>query len=146
MLGALNQQQIEQVLRSEVIGRIGCVAEGRVYVVPITYAYDGTYVYGHSADGAKLRAMRADPHVCFEVERVENLANWQSVIAWGEFEELEGEASEAGMRVLLDRLMPLMASATSGPPHGGHPEGADAGHASVYRIRLGERTGRFEKR
>jgi nitroimidazol reductase NimA-like FMN-containing flavoprotein (pyridoxamine 5'-phosphate oxidase superfamily) len=83
MLGELNERQIEHVLRSEVIGRIGCIAEGRPYVVPITYVYDGTCVYGHSVDGVKMRAMRSEPSVCFEVEHVDNLANWQSVIAWG---------------------------------------------------------------
>ncbi len=146
MLGALNEQQIDQVLQSEVIGRIGCFADGRVYVVPITYAYDGTCVYGHSADGLKLRAMRANPSVCFEVERVDNLANWRSVIAWGAFEELTGEEAEAGMRLLVDRLLPLMASETSQPQHGGHGPVEVDQHASVYRIRLTERTGRFEKR
>ncbi len=147
MLGTLSQQQIDQVLRSEVVGRIGCTADdGRVYVVPITYAYDGTCIYGHSGDGMKLRAMRAHPNVCFEVEHVDSLANWRSVIAWGHYEELEGEAAEAGMRLLIDRLMPLLASETSGPPHG-QPTGSTATqHAAIYRIKLTERTGRFEKR
>jgi nitroimidazol reductase NimA-like FMN-containing flavoprotein (pyridoxamine 5'-phosphate oxidase superfamily) len=27
--------------------------------------------------------MRANPHVCFEVDHRENLANWRSVVAWG---------------------------------------------------------------
>jgi hypothetical protein len=97
-------------------------------------------------DGAKLRAMRANPHVCFEVEHVDNLANWQSVIAWGSFEELEGGAWDAGMRLLVDRVMPLLLSSTSAPPHGATPGPPSGRHGSVYRIRLGERTGRFEKR
>ena len=146
MLGELNERQIDQVLRSEVIGRIGCVSEGRVYVVPVTYVYDGTCTYGHSMDGAKLRAMRANPDVCLEVEHVDNLSNWQSVIAWGTFEELEGQEWDAGMRLLVDRIMPLLVSSTSGPPHGGSPGASGPRHGSVYRIRLGERTGRFEKR
>ena len=146
MLGELNQRQIETVLRSEVVGRIGCISEGRVYVVPITYVFDGTFIYGHAVDGAKLRAMRADPHVCFEVEHVDNLANWQSVIVWGTFEELDGEDAEAGMHLLVDRLMPLLASSTSRSPHSeAAAEASGARRATVYRIRLGERTGRFEK-
>lgn len=144
MLGVLNSRQIEQVLHSEVIGRIGCLDRGRVYVVPITYVYDGTSVYGHSVDGVKLRAMRADPRVCFEVEQVDNLANWRSVIAWGTFEELRNQDAEAGMRLLVDRLMPLLVSSTSGPAHEqGHQTSRQA---MVYRIRLDERSGRFEKR
>jgi uncharacterized protein len=159
MLGTVNQQQIDQVLRSAVIGRIGCLAGDHVYVVPITYAYDGEYVYGHSADGMKLRALRSHPNICFEVELVEDMAHWQSVITWGTFEELQGPAAEAGMRVLMDRLMPLMVSETgtgqaTGPhPHAEQAQTARAGAgrqatagATVYRIRLGERTGRFEKR
>ena len=67
MLGELSEQQIEDVLRTEVIARIGCLSDGRVYVVPVSYVYDGTYLYGHAMDGAKLRAMRANPQVCVEV-------------------------------------------------------------------------------
>lgn len=146
MLGELNDRQIEQVLNAEVIGRIGCLHEGRVYVVPVTYAYDGQSVYGHSVDGAKLQAMRAHPEVCFEVEHVDNLANWQSVIARGTFEELHGDEARAGMQLLIDRLMPLLASSTSGPPHGEGSAEAGARQACIYRIRLSEKTGRYEKR
>ena len=96
MLGELSAAQIEEVLRTEVIARIGCVSEGRVYVVPVSYVYDGTYVYGHAMDGVKLRAMRANPQVCVEVEQVDDLSNWRSVIAWGTFEECEGADWDAG--------------------------------------------------
>ncbi|MGV9661947.1 pyridoxamine 5'-phosphate oxidase family protein [Nocardia niigatensis] len=143
MLGELNDPQIEHVLRSEVVGRIGCISDGRVYVVPITYVYDGECVYGHSGDGDKLRAMRAHPQVCFEIEHVDNLANWQSVIAWGTFEELHGQQAEEGMRLLVDRLLPLLSSSTSRPTHDAAPSGS--GQAAIYRIRLERRTGRFEK-
>jgi uncharacterized protein len=82
MLGELNEAQVDQVLRSEVIGRLGCHAQGRTYIVPITYAYDGDCIYGHSAEGMKVRMMRANPNVCFEVDEMESMANWRSVIAW----------------------------------------------------------------
>jgi uncharacterized protein len=48
MLGKLNPDQIEQVLRSQEVGRIGCHAGGTVYVVPITYLYDEGYIYAHT--------------------------------------------------------------------------------------------------
>lgn len=143
MLGELNGDQILHVLRSETIGRIGCLDEDRVYVVPVTYVYADGCAYGHSAEGAKLRAMRAHPQVCFEVEHVDNLANWQSVVAWGTFEELSGQDAEDGMRLLIDRFMPMMASSTSEPAHGSQSTGQ---HATIFRIRLETRTGRFEKR
>ena len=55
MLGELTSDEIDELLRTEAIGRIGCYAFGQPYVVPVTYAYDGDSVYGHSREGLKLR-------------------------------------------------------------------------------------------
>jgi nitroimidazol reductase NimA-like FMN-containing flavoprotein (pyridoxamine 5'-phosphate oxidase superfamily) len=142
MLGELTSDEIDGVLRSEAIGRIGCYAFGRPYVVPITYAYDGVAVYGHSREGLKLRMMRSHPTVCFEVDRFESLASWQSVIAIGTFSELEAAPAEIAMGLLQRRLAPLVASATTAPDGRLHPSGLPW---TVFRILLGERTGRFER-
>jgi hypothetical protein len=151
MLGHLDAEQIERLLHSEIVGRIGCHTEGCTYVVPVTYTYDGSSVYCHSAEGMKLRMMRANPDVCFEIEHMDNLTNWQSVIAWGKFEELHGADASHAMMLLIRRFMPMMTSETAQPPHGhgaaGEGHGSGSGKAAVlYRIRLTEKTGRFEKR
>lgn len=145
--GQLSEEQIDQVLRSEVVGRIGCSVAGQVYVVPVFYAYDGTYIYGHSNEGMKIRMLRAKPRICFEVDRVESLASWQSVIAWGQFEELEGEQAEQAEQLLLQRFKPLLSEAIGRPPHGPSEPASPgddptAGRAIVYRIALTERSGR----
>lgn len=142
MLGELSQSQVENVLRSGLIGRIGCHAYGKTYVVPITYAYDGTYVYAHSAEGMKLHMMRANPHVCFEVDAMDDLANWQSVVAWGTFEELHGDQARSAMDLLVDQIEPRVA----GPPGVSvHPRSSTQ-PVVLYRILLEEKTGRFERR
>ena len=141
MLGELDAQQCEDLLRSEVIARIGCLSDGRVYVVPVTYVYDGTYVYGHAMDGAKLRAMRANPRVCVEVEHVDDLSNWRSVIAWGTFEECDGPDWDAGFAMLAKRIMPLLTLPANQPP----PDLSVLRRGSVYRIKLDLTTGRFEQ-
>jgi nitroimidazol reductase NimA-like FMN-containing flavoprotein (pyridoxamine 5'-phosphate oxidase superfamily) len=145
--GQLNAEQIDQVLRSEVIGRIGCSVAGQIYVVPVFYAYDGTYVYGHSNEGMKIRMLRAKPSVCFEVDHVESLVKWQSVIAWGQFEELQGEQAEMAEQLLVQRVKPLLAPAIGQPagqasqPVGPSDDPAEQ-RAIIYRIALTERTGR----
>lgn len=150
MLGELNSDQIERVLRAEVTGRIGCHAEGRTYVVPVTYVYQDGSVYGHTAEGLKVRMMRKNPRVCFEVDHVRDLANWQSVIAWGVFEELRDEAAVRAMDLLIDRLLPLVTSETGpSPPRAAQPTpeaAADGRKLVTYRIVLTEKTGRFERR
>ncbi|MBY0434422.1 MAG: pyridoxamine 5'-phosphate oxidase family protein [Cyclobacteriaceae bacterium] len=148
MLGNLTESQIEHVLHSEVIGRIGCFADGKVYVVPVTYAYDGKYIYLHTREGMKISMMRKNPNVCFEVDVMDNMANWRSVIIWGEYEELKDvHSQEKGMKILMDRLMPLMASETvKSSHHSMAPHIVEKGSkAIVYRIKITERSGRFEK-
>ncbi|WP_458718928.1 pyridoxamine 5'-phosphate oxidase family protein [Candidatus Nitrosocosmicus sp. R] len=48
MWGDLDKSQIDDLLKSELIGRVGCFDGNKVYVVPITYAYDNGYIYGHT--------------------------------------------------------------------------------------------------
>jgi hypothetical protein len=150
MLGTLNARQIDQILRSEVVGHLGCSAEGRIYVAPMSYVYDGACIYGHAIEGLKLRMLRTNPQVCFQVERIENLANWVSVIVWGAFEQVAEDAAKDAMQLFLDRMEPLQASETAISPHRA-PTDVPAidlqGNPMVFfRIRITERSGRFEKR
>lgn len=143
MIGTLEPEQIDEVLRRQVVGRIGVHADGRTYVVPVSYVYDGDAIYAHSAEGLKLRMMRASPEVCFQVDEMDDLANWRSVIAWGRFEELAGGPATAAIDLLSARLSPLTSSETAGPT--GRTRGR-GGHGGIAcRIRLAERTGRYEK-
>ena len=89
MIGNLTDEQIEEVLRENVLGRIGCSDGERIYVVPINYAYDGKSIIAHSSLGMKIEMMRKTPKVCFEVDDMKSFTNWKSVIAWGEYHELE---------------------------------------------------------
>lgn len=150
MLGELSTQEIIELLRSEVTGRIGCHADGRTYVVPVTYAYARGDVYCHSAEGLKLRMMRKNPVVCFEVDRVEDVGNWKSVIATGRFEELTGSDAIAAMDVLIARFGEIGDKAATHPSYvlrsaGAEPPRADGRPIVLYRIRLAEQTGRFER-
>jgi uncharacterized protein len=153
MLGALADAQIQDVLRTATIGRIGCRDGDSVYVVPISFVYEDGCAYGHSAEGRKLTLMRAAPDVCFEVEDVRGLSDWRSVVARGRFEELHG----ADARAALDRLAGRFASPASAPdghgPDGHGPDGQGPapshGHGTstppvLFRIRLLSCTGRFE--
>jgi uncharacterized protein len=150
MLGKLDESQIEELLRTSLVGRLGCHADGRTYVVPITYAYEDGAIIGHSTDGLKLRMMRKNPSVCFEVDKMDDLSTWRSVIAWGRFEELIGNDADRAMARLVARLAPhaATAGALQTPKDLTHQNRARAEGlpAVIYRIRLTEKTGRFETR
>ena len=150
MLGELSPEEIEEVLRSEITGRIGCHADGRTYVVPVTYAYEGGDVYCHSPEGLKLRMMRKNPNVCFEVDRVRDMGNWRSVIASGRFEELSGRDALSGMDVLIKRFAAIERPDEPHPSYvfresDAEPPQTDGREIAIFRIRLTEKSGRFER-
>ena len=89
MYGTLSKEQSEGLLRAELVGRIGCYAFGKVYVVPVAYAYHQNYIYIHSREGLKIKMMRKNPKVCFEVESRENMRNWRTIIIQGRYQELK---------------------------------------------------------
>lgn len=147
MLGTLEVNELENFLQRQVVGRIGCHADGVTYIVPVSYAYDGTYVYAHSKEGMKTAIMRKNPKICFEVEHMTDMANWKSVIAWGVFEELTDTAERnRAIKILSDRILPLVSSETTHlSSHWPFPD-TDTSHVTgvVFRIKLTEKTGRFE--
>lgn len=148
MYGNLTSVEIEHLLNQERVGHLGCCAHGQLYVVPITYAYDGACVYGYTREGRKLSAMRENPAVCFEVERINDLMNWQSVIAWGTFEELSGDDAAKAEVLIRDQTMPVTAGAPIALLHGMGGWGThDATWQTPvrYRIHLTRKSGRFER-
>jgi nitroimidazol reductase NimA-like FMN-containing flavoprotein (pyridoxamine 5'-phosphate oxidase superfamily) len=109
MLGNLKAIEIESILKHQVVARLGCHADNVTYVVPLSYAYDGVYLYGRSQEGMKIDLMRKNPRVCIQADIMENMANWQSVVAWGDFEELtDTPLRNDALQKLVNRKLPFM--------------------------------------
>jgi nitroimidazol reductase NimA-like FMN-containing flavoprotein (pyridoxamine 5'-phosphate oxidase superfamily) len=149
MLGKLNDNQVEELLKSQLIGRIGCHSNDTTYVVPVNYLYDGTSIYAHSARGMKIDMMRNNPQVCFEVDDIKSIVNWQSVILWGKFEEITSlSQKEEIMQKLIDRIVPFLTHDDDHPSHGITSNASDVGNdveLILYKIIITKKTGRFEK-
>lgn len=127
----LDQDGIEALLRSALVGRVACCRHdgGRPYLVPLAYGYDGESVYAISGPGRKLSIMREQPNVTFEVDEASAEDRWSSVIADGVFEEINDPVERT-------RAIDIIAPG-SGPD-------SLASDAIVYRIRLINKSGRFE--
>lgn len=125
---------IEALLRTAIVGRIACcghgrTGDGRPYLVPLAYGYDGESVYAHSGPGRKLDLMRSEPRVTFEVDEAEASDRWRSVIAEGTFEEIKDPRQR-------DAALAVIYGANGVPDLGSQ--------TVVFRIRLTSRSGRFE--
>lgn len=131
----LPDDEIESLLHSAIVGRIACCdhglgGDGRPYLVPLAFGYDGESVYAHSGPGRKLDLMRAEPRVTFEVDEAAAPDRWRSVIAEGEFEEIDDPAER-------ERALRAIYRAPAALP--------DLGQQTVvYRIRLTAKSGRYE--
>lgn len=151
MLGILNEQQVDEVLEKNITGRIGCTDGKMVYIIPITYLYDGKYIIGHSKEGMKIRLMREHPEVCFEVDEMLNQANWKSVLVWGRYEELTDPRERYyALDRLIRKIYKLRVSETALPSYTFTPEGhlvlPDEPKTIVFRIFPEKKSGRFEIR
>ena len=140
MLGELNEKQIDEVLGSERIGRIGCYDEGKVYIVPVTYIYYDNSIIAHSASGLKIKMMRDNPEVCFEVEQIGDMQNWKTVIVRGIYEELDGEDAGTAYNKLFESIRGLKKSETL-PDKNISPVKREKSEKAevIYRIKIKEK-------
>ncbi|MFI5133278.1 MAG: pyridoxamine 5'-phosphate oxidase family protein [Chitinophagales bacterium] len=148
MIEQLKTEEIESLLKKQILGHLACHADDITYIVPISYVYDGEYIYARSNEGMKTMMMRKNPKVCFQAEKMDNMANWQSVVAWGEFEELKSPAERSqALQKLMDRNLPIISSETVhlSPQWPFPSKDINSIEGVVFRIRLKNKTGRFEK-
>lgn len=148
MLGELNDMQIRNLLSSQVVGRLACTDGKQPYIVPVTYTYDGDYIYGQTNEGSKLKILRKNPNVCFEVDIMMDMRNWQSVIVYGKFKELKEDESDKARTILYNKVYTLSTSRTLhkfGQPENKNMENNSGIKQVMYRIEILKSTGRFEK-
>lgn len=130
----LPPDEIEALIRRSIIGRIACcdhAGDGRPYLVPIAFGYDGDSLVAHSGPGRKLATMRANPLVTVEFDEAAASDTWQSVIVEGTFEEIDDPAQR---ETALQTIYP--------PPEPIPDLGA---FTTVFRIRLTAKSGRYER-
>jgi len=147
MFGILSGERIEKVISENVIGRIACCDNGKSYIVPISYGYDGQSIYAHSREGWKISIMRQNPNVCFQVDTMKDMADWESVIMWGKFQELTQEKDkQEALKVLMNRRLPLISSETVKlSPEWPFNIGSEAKIGGIlFKIDITEKTGRYE--
>jgi hypothetical protein len=149
MMGKLNNEQIEDVLKENILGRIGCNDGKKTYIVPVSYAYDGKSILAHSTEGMKIEMMRKNPDVCFEVDDMKSFTHWKSVIAWGKYQELTDERDRYyALKLFVDRMIHIKTSKSAFIPHlnekNVHPHLQENVRPVIYRIIITEKTGRFE--
>lgn len=140
----LEKSEILKTLERGSLGHLGCFSADDIYVVPITYVFENSYIYSHSKDGRKISMMRKNPKVCIEVEEVRTMFDWRSAIVWGFYEELHDEDAASAMRLLIKKITQKIANGRASDLEMDFD--AIFEDAVIYRIRVDKLSGRFEGR
>jgi nitroimidazol reductase NimA-like FMN-containing flavoprotein (pyridoxamine 5'-phosphate oxidase superfamily) len=135
----LTQDEIERFLDGQTVGRLGCHDAGVTYVVPLIYAREARALYVLTTEGEKIRVLRKNPGVCFEVDEYESATgSWRSVIVQGRYEELDAEGKSRALSVLSKRFGTRRGQ-DDGPPPPARP-------VVAFRIHIDSATGRAVRR
>lgn len=138
---AIDRAGIDAILERNRVGRIAFSFRDRVDVQPIHYVFHDGWIYGRTSAGAKLRTLLHNCWVAFEVDEIEGLFRWRSVVAHGACYVLDPEGSprerEAYERAveLLRGLLPETLTAAD----------PVAFRSTIFRIHVDEVTGREAK-
>jgi nitroimidazol reductase NimA-like FMN-containing flavoprotein (pyridoxamine 5'-phosphate oxidase superfamily) len=133
----LARERIEEILARNNVGRIAFSVHDRVDIEPINYVFTHGWIYGRTSQGTKLQAISTNRWVAFEVDEVEGLFQWRSVVVHGAVYLLtpdsppaERHSFEQGIALLRD-LLPNTLLANDPVPY----------RSMVFRIHLDEVTG-----
>jgi uncharacterized protein len=109
-----DRKAIDEIITRAEVCRLGLCSDNKPYVVPVSFGYDGKYIYFHTAsEGMAIDYLLANDQVCFEVEhevrvvRNDNKAcgwthSFYSVIGFGTVQEL----SDTSQKIYaLNRVM-----------------------------------------
>ena len=132
--------EIAGFLGAQRIARLGCHAGGVTYVVPLIYAYEDGAVVAVTTEGRKTAMLRENPRVCVEIDEydADGKGSWRSVIAYGNYEELAGDAIEPALELLRERFARTAGRAAEPRQLGPN--------VVVLRVRLDEVSGRTVER
>ena len=135
---ALSTEECEAMLAAHHVGRMAFSFHDRVDIEPMHYVWSDGWIYGRTGEGTKVRALARNRRVAFEIDEVDALFDWRSVVAKGSLYLLDPDdegplAGEWQRAVSLLRLV---------IPEAFTPDDPTPGRAIVFRIRAEDVTGR----
>ncbi len=76
------------------VGRLAFTFHDRVDIEPISYVFADGHLWGRTAPGTKLTTVQHHPWVAFEVDEIEGLFDWRSVVVRGTLYFLSDEGGQ----------------------------------------------------
>jgi uncharacterized protein len=97
-----DRKEIDAVIRHCRVCRLAMCDGNQPYIVPLSFGYDGCFLYFHSAcEGRKIDMIRRNHRVCFEFDILHDMITAEQACRWGAaYESVIG----SGLAEMLDTL------------------------------------------
>lgn len=134
----LDPSECTAILERHHVGRLAFARKDRVDIEPISFIYDDGWLYGRTQPGTKMEALTHNRWVAFEVDEIDALFEWRSVVVKGGFYLLRADGSPQEVEIyhkgidILRRFMPETLTANDPLPE----------RSIVFRIHIDELFGR----
>ena len=135
---ALSKVECEKVLSRNHVARLAFSFHDRVDIEPVHYVYEGGWMFGRTSPGSKLETLAHSHWIAAEVDEIDGIFDWRSVVIRGAFytgspegPEVEAEAWARGTE-LLRTLLPETGTAADPVPF----------RTIIFRVQVEETTGR----
>lgn len=93
----LVETESRSFLARQHVGRLAYSFKDHVDIEPISYTYDGGWIFGRTSIGTKLSTLAHHPWCAFEADEVSGPFEWTSVVAKGMFYILDPKSGSSDL-------------------------------------------------
>jgi uncharacterized protein len=135
----MNSKEIYELLHQVGYGHLGCVHEGKPYVLPMHYYLEDSDIYLFTTEGMKTHDIDANPEICLQVEKLQDPLHWRSVIVNGHADRLTEQQDIDHAMQFIKECNPTLSPAIN---RTWIDSWGRAEVIAIYRIHPSEMTGR----
>ena len=122
-IAAMRPASCLALLRRHSVGRMAYTFHNRVDITPIHYVYSDGWLFARTSHGAKMTTIQHVPWVAFEIDEVQGVFDWRSVVVHGTVYIMARDGSPTEVKLwskgiaLLTRIVPATGTADDPVPY-----------------------------
>ena len=111
------------LVRRHSVSRMAYTFHNRVDITPIHYVYSDGWLFARTSQGAKMTTIQHVPWVAFEIDEIQGVFDWLSVVVHGTAYTMARDGSRTDVKLwskgiaLLTRIVPATGTADDPVPY-----------------------------
>lgn len=105
----MSSDEVLALLKKIGYGHLGCIHEGKPYVIPMQYYLKEQKIYLFTDQGKKSHDLDLNPEICLQVEELQDTENWSSAVVTGRVSRIEEQSAIAEIAEFIKERNPTFA-------------------------------------